>query len=363
MMKLTRCEPVAMNGEPATDSLLRKLSVITLDDILRDINISFISKEACDVAKKYGYMPYMIERYFKMLGYEETIQLLEAFEYFKKRPSILCNYLKLNCEALLEKLNRLGFYLKRIEWCNYCYAVDSAPASPSIGSTHEYLKGYYYVYRDMASLVPPLILNPTEGSKTLDMCAAPGGKAVHLLLLMRDSGLFIANDISTRRTASLLSHFTRMGFKSYTILNENGVELAKKLKLKFDFILVDAPCSAEGGIMFDPSRKYKTSLRDLAKLVEKEIKLLYVATLLVKEGGKIVYTTCSIAPEENEYVVTKVLQLNNDIIVKDPPFNFWSQGLSKFFNMEFDPSIRNCIRIWPQRHGMEGYFICLLSRE
>lgn len=361
-MRLTRCELIAMNGEPASDVLMWGLSLVTLDKILKDISIYTVSSEANDIAKKYGYKPYMIERYLRMLGYDETIQLLEAFENFKKRPAILCNYLKIDCETLINRLTRLGFSLERISWCNYCYTVTATPTSPSIGSTHEYLKGYYYVYRDMASLIPPLILNPSEGSLVLDICAAPGGKSVHILLLIRDSGLLVANDISVRRTASLLSHLTRMGFKSYIILNEDGIKLVEKLKLKFDYILVDAPCSAEGGIMFDPSRKYKTSLKDLSKIVEREIRLLYAATILVKNGGKIVYTTCSIAPEENEYVITKVLQMNDKIVIEQPPFNHWSHGFTNFSNLEFHPGVRNCIRIWPHRHSMEGYFICLLSK-
>jgi NOL1/NOP2/sun family putative RNA methylase len=351
-----------MNGEPAADASIQRLSSITAEGVLREIKVDDISREAHAVAEKYGYMPYMIERYFRMLGYEETLKLLESFEHFDKKPAILCNYLRSNCEVVVDKLNSLSFSLKRIEWCSYCYTVVAAPTSPSIGSTHEYLKGYYYVYRDKASLIAPLILNPGVGSLTLDMCAAPGGKAIHILLLMHDSGLLVANDISTRRAASLLSHFIRMGFKSYIVLNEDGIELVKKLRLKFDYILVDAPCSAEGSIMFDPSRKIKTSVKDLAKLVEREIKLLYAATTLVRNGGKIVYTTCSIAPEENEYVVTKVLQLNDKMSIKPPPFNYWSHGLSEYSTLEFDEDVKNCIRIWPHRHNMEGYFICLLSK-
>jgi len=75
-----------------------------------------------------------------------------------------------------------------------------------------------------------------------------------------------------------------------------------------------------------------------------------------------VYTTCSIAPEENEYVVTKVLQLNDKMSIKPPPFNYWSHGLSEYSTLEFDEDVKNCIRIWPHRHNMEGYFICLLSK-
>ncbi len=336
---------------------------VGINNILKDITIDFISEEAMYLARKYGYAPYMVERYLRMLGYEEALKLIESFENFRKRIAILCNYLRYDCDKLSKKLENMNFVLKNIQWCNYCLYIETAPSSPSIGSTHEYLKGYYYVYRDQASLIPPLILNPEKNSITLDMCAAPGGKAAHIMLLMEDTGLLIANDISRRRSISLLSHFIRMGFKSYVVINENAIELVKKFgKEKFDYVLLDAPCSAEGGIMFDPSRKTKTSIEVLAKLVEREIKLLHTALQLVKRGGRVVYTTCSIAPEENEYVVTKVLEHYDGIEVEEPRLNYWSNGFTKFLNITFDYRVSKCIRIWPHRHFMEGYFICSLVK-
>ena len=337
---------------------------LSAEKILDEIRIDKISENSLIIAKKYGYAPYMIERYISMLGYEETLKLVESFEKFKKRPAILCNYLRYDCDKLIKNLENLGFSVRSIEWCDYCFYIDSAPESPSIGSTHEYLKGYYYVYRDPASLIPPLMLNPEKGSTVLDMCAAPGGKAIHILLLLEDEGLLIANDVSRRRSISMLSHFVRMGFKSYVIINEDGFELPRKIGLeKFDYILLDAPCSAEGGIMFDASRKTKTSQRALAQLVKREIELLYAATKLVKKGGRIVYTTCSIAPEENEYVITKVLQLNSEIDIEIPRLNIWSNGTARFSNLVFDDRVTRCVRIWPHRHGMEGYFICSLVKK
>jgi len=352
-----------MNYEPASDTQFNKLlSLISVNEILKDIYIEPSSPDAFALAKRYGYRPYIIERYLHILGYDETLELLKSFEEFRKRPAILCNYIRIECRYLKQRLADLGFAIEDITWCPHCFMVSSAPQAPTIGSTHEYLKGYYYVYRDRSSLIPPLILNPQPGSIALDLCAAPGGKSVHMLLLMNDQGLLIANDISTRRVISLLSHFIRMGLHSYVILNEDGIELPKKLKIKFDYVLVDAPCSAEGGIMFDPSRKTKTSIKGLAHLVEREIKLLLAGIELAKEGGRIVYTTCSIAPEENEYVITKVLQLVNHVKVEPPLFNYWSNGIQSFHRLEFEPSMRNCIRVWPHKHSMEGYFICSLRK-
>jgi len=336
--------------------------LISYKDIANELKIDIISNEALTLAKKYGYLPYIVQRYIDMLGLKDAEKLLEVFEYFKYAPAVLCNYLYTDCDKLVHKLEEMGFSLNRIPWCKYCYKVVSQPESPTLGATHEFLKGLYYVYRDSSSLVPPLILNPSENSYVLDMCAAPGGKTIHILLLVNDRGFVVANDISFRRSISLVSNLYRMGFKSYIVLNENATKLPNKINIKFDYILLDAPCSAEGAIMFDHSRKTKTSQQDLAKLVKREIELLYIATELVKPGGKIVYTTCSIAPEENEYVITKVLEHVDNIEVLTPQMNQWSKGLTKFRNIEFNKDISKCIRIWPHIHNMEGYFICLLRK-
>lgn len=337
--------------------------IISYTDIVNELKIENISSEAFTLAKKYGYLPYMVQRYIDMLGLADTEKLLNTFEHFNFSPAILCNYIYADCDQLVHRLREQGFILSGISWCRYCYKVISQPSSPSLGSTHEFLKGLYYVYRDSSSLVPPLVLNPTQNTYILDMCAAPGGKTVHILLLIDDKGIVIANDISLRRGASLISNLYRMGFKSYIVLAENAVRLPEKIDIKFDYILLDAPCSAEGAIMFDRSRKSKTPQQVLAKLVKREIELLYSALKLVKPGGIIVYTTCSIAPEENEYVITKVLEHVEDMEIIEPPLNLWFRGLTKFRDLKFNKDVSKCIRIWPHIHGMEGYFICSLKKR
>ncbi|MCX8199795.1 MAG: RsmB/NOP family class I SAM-dependent RNA methyltransferase [Sulfolobales archaeon] len=336
---------------------------ISYAEIINEIYVEEISNEAFTLAKEYGYLPYMVQRYIDMIGVVDTEKLLNAFEHFSYTPAILCNHIHVDCNQLVDRLKELGFILERIPWCENCYKVVSQPKSPSLGSTHEFLKGLYYVYRDASSLVPPLVLNPLYHTHVLDMCAAPGGKTVHILLLINDMGVVVANDISPKRGASLLSNLYRMGFKSHVVLAENAIKLPEKVDMKFDYILLDAPCSAEGAIMFDRKRKTKTSQQVLAKLVKKEIELLYSASKLVKPGGAIVYSTCSIAPEENEYVITKILERLNNIEIAESPLNLWSKGLLKFRELKFDGAMSKCIRIWPHVHGMEGYFVCLLRRR
>jgi len=347
--------------EPATESIKDKIS---FSRILDEIKIEKVSNDARTLAKKYGYLPYMVERYLEILGYDETLELLETFDNYKYKPIILCNNLRIDCKVLIEKLLSLNFEIEEIPWNGLGFIVKKQPRSPTLGSTHEYLKGYYYIYRDIASLIPTMILAPTSYSKVLDMCAAPGGKASHILILMKDRGLLVANDISKKRLQSLIVNFYRMGFSSYILTLEDGRLLPKKLRLKFDYVLLDAPCSAEGAIMFDKTRKFKTSQEALAKLVLKEIELLVSAINIAKPGARIVYTTCSIAPEENEYVITKVFELlgENVLEIEYPSIDLGDRGLNSFKYIEFHPKISRCIRVWPHRHSMEGYFVCVMRK-
>jgi len=336
--------------------------LISFESIINEIRIRRIDPLARKLAEKYGYRPYMVQRYLEMMGFDECVELLEAFETLRPPPTIRCNNLRIDCNELVTRLERLGFELEPVPWCNYCYNVVKAPRSPSIGATHEYLKGYYYVYRDAAPTIPPIICAPKPRWIVLDVCAAPGGKATHLLQQMEDRGLLVANEISRPRIALLLTHLHRMGFKSFIVLNEDGRVLPYKLRLEFDYILVDAPCSAEGRIMYDPSRKTKTSEEDLAQLVLREIELLSASIRLAKPGAFIVYATCSIAPEENEYVVSKVLELHRNVEIIEPFIRIGDRGLTGFAHLTFDPRVSRCVRLWPHKHKVEGFFVCIFRK-
>ncbi len=333
-------------------------------EILNDIRVDKVSSEAYSLAKKYGYRAYMVERYVNLFGYDGAKKLLKAFEK-KIKPVIRCNDVRVDCKYLVERLEELGFQLKHIRWSIHGYRVIKSPKKPSIGATHEYLKGYYYVHRDSPPLIPALLLVHNRSPSTiLDGCAAPGGKTTHLAQLMRGKGLVVANDVALYRLVAVLNHVLRMGFKNVVITWNDLRRLPNKLEIKFKKILLDVPCSAEGTIMFDPSRKRKTSQRDLARIIAREIQLLEAGVKLLDEKGVLVYTTCSIAPEENEYVVTKILRKYSNLRIIDPPIKLfnWSHGVTEFRDMQFHRDVYKCIRTWPHIHGTMGMTICILEK-
>ncbi len=337
---------------------------IDLAEIYREIYVE-PSREAIELSMKYGYLPYIVQRYIDILGHREANKLLEAFE--KPVKSVVrTNTILINPSELKERLEYLGFKLETISWSNESFRVISQPKSPTIGSTHEYLKGYYYVHRDASSLIPAHLLLHKFSGNVLDACAAPGGKATFMAqLLHRTNGVVFANDLVLYRLKALIGHFMRMKLNNVIVTCSDARKLKDKLNKKFERVLVDAPCSGEGRISVDPGRKTRTSLLDLAIMVKREIEILYNTVDLLEPGGVLVYVTCSIAPEENEYVVNKVLEHRSDLEVIEPPLKLldYGKGLTEYRNLRFNSELEKCIRIWPHTHQLFGYTICLLRKK
>ncbi|WP_440059375.1 RsmB/NOP family class I SAM-dependent RNA methyltransferase [Thermogladius sp. 4427co] len=336
---------------------------VTVSDIYREIYIEPGDK-AKELAATYGYLPYMVQRYLVMLGLNETIALLEAFEKPVK-PVVRTNTVLIDPDKLALRLEQLGFRLEEIKWWKGAFRVVNQPEHPTIGSTHEYLKGLYYVHRDASALIPVILLLHEYRGDVLDACAAPGGKATFAAQIVWGSGRVYANDIYLPRLKALAGHVMRMKLSNITVMWNDARILYKKWSKRYERIILDVPCSSEGTIMNDPSRKTKTKIRDLAILVRREIELLKAGIEMLSKDGVLAYITCSIAPEENEYVVSKILESRSDVDIVEPPLKLfdWSTGLTRFHRLVFDDRVRKCVRIWPHRHSMFGFTFCLLTKN
>ena len=336
-----------------------------LYEIYREIYVE-PSKEAWHLAAEYGYLPYIVQRYIDMLGLDGAIRLIEAFKHPPK-PVVRVNRTLIEPAQLEQRLRSLGFQLDKIPWSDNAYWVVKSPESPTIGSTHEYLKGYYYVHRDATSLLPVILLMHEYSGDVLDACAAPGGKTTHIaeLLKLRGGGLVYANDLVLYRLRALIGHVMRLKLDNVVVMWSDARKLPQKIGRKFARVLLDAPCSGEGRISVDPTRKTKTSLLDLAIMVRREIELLWSLVDVVEPGGILAYVTCSIAPEENEYVVSEVLSKKGGLELVEPPVRplKFSKGLTEYRGLKFHPETEKCLRVWPFEHGLFGYAICLLRRK
>ncbi|PMP89676.1 MAG: RNA (cytosine-C(5)-)-methyltransferase [Caldisphaera sp.] len=313
-----------------------------------------ISNEAKSLAEKYGYSDYIVERYIKLLG-EEVIDLLE-FNEIPMPQTIRCNDFLVSCDELEKRLKNKGIKIQKIPFLPHGYEIIESPYN--VGATHEYLMGYYYL-QDPGSMLVVYLMNPLKNSFIIDMASAPGGKASQILQLTKDSVKLVSVELKKARIKALRSNLQRMGFSSYVILETD----ARKLSLKnSDMILLDSPSSGEGIIRKDPKRKRSRPRSDMRKIHLLQYQLLSKAIDIVKPGGEITYAACSTAIEEGEFVIDRVLNKRNvDTIKVDSPIG--DKAYEEFNGITFDDRVKNCIRLWPHKHGTEGFFICKLRKE
>lgn len=277
------------------------------------------------------YNEFLLRRYEEMLG-SRFKEFLEASR--KPLPKyIRVNTLRIKPKELRKRLEEKGFELKKV--MDYCFLVKEAPIS--IGATTEYLLGYYFL-QDYSSLFPAINLNPKPGEVVWDMCAAPGGKTTHLAQLMKNQGVIVATDV--RKVKSLWYNVMRMGVTNVIIYQRD----AREVKYKFDKILLDAPCTGTGILRRDPTRA-RVKLRDIRRASSLQKELMKTAYENLKEGGTLVYSTCSLEPEENEEVVEYALSLGFE--------------LKRAIGGE-EGLLEGTVRIWPFESS--GFFIAKLVR-
>jgi len=321
------------------------------------IFISLNSKSIQKLAEQFGYLPYMIERYFQFLGEDQTKHLLEANEK-PLTPSIRVNTLKIDKDTLKNRLLSKGFKLESIDWIDYGFKIKKSPLN--LGSTHEYLQGFYYL-QSVAPMLAAFILDPNQSDIVIDMCAAPGGKATHLAQIMNNEGNLILIERNRNRIPALEINLRRLGVSNSIIINDDAVNLSK-MNLKADKILLDAPCTGEGLIRQDSSRKRSKTMKDINKLSSIQRKLLKTGLNSLNLGGQLLYSTCSIAPEENELVIDDVLKNNSDFAIVKIPGNYGVKGIIDVYNKTLREDIKYSQRFYPHLHNTIGFFISLIQK-
>ena len=230
------------------------------------------------------------------------------------------------------------------------------------GLRWEYLAGLYHV-QEAVSMLPVMFMDIQPGDRVLDLCAAPGNKTSQISVLLNQGGTVVANDRNVGRMRASRQAFNRLGLVNVTTIAVDGAGISKQAGL-FDKVLADVPCTCEGTCRKDVSLLKKSV--NSKKLVGAQTALLRKAVQLCKPGGRVVYSTCTFAPEENEMVVNTILESSRDslrVVAVTPPDGFvTSPGLTEWNDETFDLSLANALRVWPHHNDTGGFFVAVLEK-
>ena len=276
-------------------------------------------------------------------------------------PAIRINTLKTTQKDFLTWIRSRGQDLQPLSFSSLAYTMreDSLPLSHTLA----FFMGHFQ-YQGASSQIPVLLLNPKPDDRVLDMTAAPGSKSTQIAACMQNRGELVINDWSHQRLQPLNANLQRSGALNYYILNLRGESLGNLFFEYFDRILVDAPCSALGTLPENREVYYWWRYDRLKKLTRIQSQLLISAVKALKPGGELVYSTCSIAPEENEYIIEQLCR-SYPVEVVPPPADLadrFSRGWGNIGESPDVPHLKYALRIWPQLHGFEGFYAIKLRK-
>ena len=270
------------------------------------------------------------------------------YESFDKVPLKGIRFSRSKISSAQQETDFLGDMnedIKPVSWCSGGYYVNNEPG----GRDPLYHAGVYYP-QEPSAMLPAQVMAAKPGEIVLDLCAAPGGKACRLGEDMHGKGILVANEISFERSKALLRNIERSGIEGLVILNETPENIADRLPLFFDKILIDAPCSGEG--MFRRDKNACKSYMNYGPkvCVPLQESILEAAHKSLKEGGSIVYSTCTFCVDEDEYQIKRFIERHPEYHVKAHPE---IEGVTHASEGSILPG---SMRIWPHLSEGDGHF-------
>jgi NOL1/NOP2/sun family putative RNA methylase len=295
--------------------------------------------------------------------YHDIVDDAAAFEAACRTPLphfFWTNPLRTRACQLAQRLRADGFDVQPLPWNAETFRI---PAEQSgLGRHWTYLAGHFQI-QEASAMVPALVLAPAPGHRVLDLCAAPGNKTVQCAVAMNNHGTVVGNDLVCGRLSPLRQSIDRLGLFNVTITCHDGVNYPPRTG-PFDRILVDAPCSCEGTTRRTVDAARRSQAPHL-RFQHKQILLLSQAVRRCRVGGRVLYGTCTYAPEENEAVVDAVLK-QFDGRLRIVPFEVeglhTGKGLTRWHQTAFLPEMSAARRIWPHHNDTGGFFLALLER-
>ena len=288
-----------------------------------------------------------LERMKRLLGDEH-----EAFLASYDRPRN--TGLRLNPR---KHAGTLPFCAEQIPWepNGYYLLPDTRPG------LHPYHDAGVYYLQEPSAMAPARLLNAQPGEVVLDLCSAPGGKATQLAAAMDGRGLLVCNEIHPKRAKILSSNIERLGVTNALVLNEHPARLAERFPHFFDRILVDAPCSGEGMFRKEDAAVTDWSEETVAMCSDRQSEILSSAAKMLRSGGRLVYSTCTFAPEENEGVISRFLHAHPDFYAETVEAPWFDRGRPEWIDDPAD-GVERAFRLWPHKLRGEGHFAAVLRR-
>ena len=252
---------------------------------------------------------------------------------------------------------QLPFLGEQVPWAEYGYYYDPQ-ARPGLHVWHE--AGLYYL-QEASAMAPVELLDPKPGEIVLDLCAAPGGKTTQIAGKLMGQGLLVCNEINPKRAKILSRNIERMGVANALVLNHHPSDLERHFEGCFDKVLVDAPCSGEGMFRKEEAAVTDWSEETVRMCANRQLEILHTAAKLLRPGGRLVYSTCTFAPAEDEGAISAFLLAHPEFEIEKAEAPALSPGSAALVD-DAAPGIEHTFRLWPHRQYGEGHYAAVLRK-
>ncbi len=303
------------------------------------------------LALRYYHPLWLINEWLNQFGYQETETLCQLNN--QPPPVVIrANTLKIGLEALVERLQ-----LEEHNGLKRSCLVPEGLILEKLGSAEtsfSFREGLFYIQDEGSQLVSHA-LGPVSGAVVIDACAAPGGKSTHLAQLMGNKGTILAADVHSGRLELIKDNCRRLGVTCVQTLLLDARQLGSRYRGIADYLLIDAPCSGTGVLRRRADIRWRQELDRIRELAQLQLEILLGARQTLKLGGILIYSTCSVAPEENEQVIQKFL-------AEAKEFSLVPLELPVIPNDLRATAQEGWLQFLPQKHGTDGFFICRLQK-
>lgn len=308
-----------------------------------------------------------VERLEQIVPQERFESILHTFDA-PKQVTFRLNTLKSTAAELEKALRNAEIAFERVGWTEGLIegVYRIAPKDKlRLTQIEPFYQGHFYI-QNLASMLAPIFLSPEPEETVLDLAAAPGGKTLMLAGMMKNTGWLSAVEPSRERFFRLCDNLKSQGVTNAHTYMTDGRSVGKKCPLMFDRILLDAPCSSEARFKtFDEKSMSYWSVHKVKETSKLQRRLLLSAYDALKPGGKLLYSTCSFSPEENESPLQHLLERHGEHLKTLPltmPFDNVQKPLQRWGKEIYDERIQNAVRILPT-DTIDGFFICLLEKR